>query len=249
MQFLVNNSITTISQPQNAFISTNPVTLGNYTYNNNVYASMNETRSFTANKLLGIVAGDSDRIIDYEITLTPNKDTLLVDTPKVELYILSNISTLTHACSEFTVTYTTSAQHALHASHTITVNKPTYLECIADMINQINANEHINMSYEHITLTNNRDVVKIYTPVNISLTLPSELMYSNGYIAYIAYIGDIEETGTIISTVVSTIPINGIYSGQTIVRWCTLNNQNGILAISTTTPCDINVTETMTIIN
>lgn len=97
------------------------------------------------------------------------------------------------------------------------------------------------MSYEHITLTNNRDVVKIYTPVNISLTLPSELMYSNGYIAYI---NDLEETGTIIST----IPINGIYSGQTIVRWCTLNNQNGILAISTTTPCDINVTETMTII-
>lgn len=241
MQFLVNNTITTINQPQNAFISTNPVTLGNYTYNNNVYASMNETRSFTANKLLGIVAGDSDRIIDYEITLTPNKDTLLVDTPKVELYILSNISTLTRTCSEFTVTYTTSAQHA---SHTITVNKPTYLECIADMINQINTNEHINMSYEHITLTNNRDVVKIYTPVNISLTLPSELMYSNGYIAYIAYIGDIEETGTIIST----IPINGIYSGQTIVRWCTLNNQNGILAISTT-PCDINVTETMTIIN
>lgn len=239
MQFLVNNSITTISQPQNAFISMHPITLGNYTYNNNVYALMNETRSFTANKLLGIVAGDSDRIIDYEITLTPNKDTLLVDTPKVELYILSNISTLTHACSEFTVTYTTSAQHA---SHTITVNKPTYLECIADMINQINTNEHINMSYEHITLTNNRDVVKIYTPVNISLTLPSELMYSNGYIAYI---GDIEETGTIIST----IPINGIYSGQTIVRWCTLNNQNGILAISTTTPCDINITETMTIIN
>lgn len=243
MQFLVNNTITTISQPQNAFISTHPITLGNYTYNNNVYASMNETRSFTANKLLGIVAGDSDRIINYEITLTPNKDTLLVDTPKVNLYILSNISTLTRTCSEFTVTYTTSAQHE---SHTITVNKPTYLECIADMINQINANEHINMSYEHITLTNNRDVVKIYTPVNISLTLPSELMYSNGYIAYI---GDIEETGTIISTVVSTIPINGIYSGQTIVRWCTLNNQNGILAISTTTPCDINVIETMTIIN
>lgn len=243
MQFLVNNSITTISQPQNAFISTHPITLGNYTYNNNVYASMNETRSFTANKLLGIVAGNSDRIINYEITLTPNKDTLLVDTPKVNLYILSNISTLTRACNEFTVTYTTSAQHE---SHTITVNKPTYLECIADMINQINANEHINMSYEHITLTNNRDVVKIYTPVNISLTLPSELMYSNGYIAYI---GDIEETGTIISTVVSTIPINGIYSGQINVRWCTLNNQNGILAISTTTPCDINVTETMTIIN
>lgn len=243
MQFLVNNTITTISQPQNAFISTHPITLGNYTYNNNVYASMNETRSFTANKLLGIVAGDSDRIIDYEITLTPNKDTLLVDTPKVNLYILSNISTLTRACSEFTVTYTTSAQHE---SHTITVNKPTYLECIADMINQINANEHINMSYEHITLTNNRDVVKIYTPVNISLTLPSELMYSNGYIAYI---NDLEETGTIISTVVSTIPINGIYSGQINVRWCTLNNQNGILAISTTTPCDINVTETMTIIN
>lgn len=243
MQFLVNNTITTISQPQNAFISTHPITLGNYTYNNNVYASMNETRSFTANKLLGIVAGDSDRIINYEITLTPNKDTLLVDTPKVNLYILSNISTLTRACSEFTVTYTTSAQHE---SHTITVNKPTYLECIADMINQINANEHINMSYEHITLTNNRDVVKIYTPVNISLTLPSELMYSNGYIAYI---NDLEETGTIISTVVSTIPINGIYSGQINVRWCTLNNQNGILAISTTTPCDINVTETMTIIN
>ena len=242
MQFLVNNTITTINQPQNAFISTNPVTLGNYTYNNNVYASMNETRSFTANKLLGIVAGDSDRIIDYEITLTPNKDTLLIDTPKVELYILSNISTLTRTCSEFTVTYATSAQHALHASHTITVNKPTYSECIADMINQINANEHINMSYEHITFTNNRDVVKIYTPINISLTLPSELMYSNGYIAYI---GDLEETGTIIST----IPINGIYTGQTIVRWCTLNNQNGILAISTTTPCDINVTETMTIIN
>lgn len=242
MQFLVNNSITTISQPQNAFISTHPITLGNYTYNNNVYASMNETRSFTANKLLGIVAGNSDRIINYEITLTPNKDTLLVDTPKVNLYILSNISTLTRACSEFTVTYITSAPHA---SHTITVNKPTYLECIADMINQINANEHINMSYEHITLTNNRDVVKIYTPVNISLTLPSELMYSNGYIAYI---GDIEEIGTIISTVVSTIPINGIYSGQINVRWCTLNNQNGILAISTTTPCDINVTETTTII-
>lgn len=242
MQFLVNNTITTINQPQNAFISTNPITLGNYTYNNNVYASMNETRSFTANKLLGIVAGDSDRIIDYEITLTPSKVSLLVNTPKVELYILSNISTLTRTCSEFTVTYTTSAPHALHASHTITVNKPTYLECIADMINQINTNEHINMSYEHITLTNNRDVVKIYTPVNISLTLPSELMYSNGYIAYI---GDLEETGIIIST----IPINGIYSGQTIVRWCTLNNQNGILAISTTTPCDINVTETMTIIN
>lgn len=245
MQFLVNNSITTISQPQNAFISTHPITLGNYTYNNNVYASMNETRSFTANKLLGIVAGNSDRIINYEITLTPNKDTLLVDTPKVNLYILSNISTLTRACNEFTVTYTTSAQHALHESHTITINKPTYLECIADMINQINANEHINMSYEHITLTNNRDVVKIYTPVNISLTLPSELMYSNGYIAYI---NDLEEIGTIISTVVSTIPINGIYSGQINVRWCTLNNQNGILAISTTTPCDINVTETTTII-
>lgn len=97
------------------------------------------------------------------------------------------------------------------------------------------------MSYEHITLNDNRDVVKIYTPVNISLTLPFELMYSNGYIAYI---GDLGETGAIIST----IPINGIYSGQTIVRWCTLNNQNGILAISTTIPCDINVTETMTVI-
>lgn len=235
MQFFVNNTITTINQPQNAFVSTHPITLGNYTYNNNVYASMNESRSFTTNKLLGIVAGNSDRVIDYEITLTPNNDTILVNTPHVELYILSNISTLTRTCSEFTVTYT------INTPHIITVNKPTYLECIADMINQINTNEHINMSYERITLSDNRDVVKIYTPVNISFTLPSELMYSNGYIAYIS---DLEETGTIIST----IPINGIYTGQINVNWSTINNQNGILAISTTTPCNITVTETTSII-
>lgn len=238
MQFLANNTITTVEQPQNAIINTQPIELGNYTYNNHVYASMEETKIFTTDKLLGIVAGDSDRVINYEISLTPNSDTLLVNTPTVTLYVLSNISSLTTECNTFTVTYTIN-----NVSHNITVNKPTYIECIADMINQINTNEHTNMSYEQITLDNesNRDIVKIYTPVDIQLSLPSELMYSNGFIAYIK---DLEETGTTLIT----LPINDIYTGQSLVNWCTLNDQNGVLAISVSTPCDISVLETTTII-
>ena len=103
------------------------------------------------------------------------------------------------------------------------------------MISTIKDRHNINISYEQVN-----KYIKVYSPVDIQLTLPSELIYSNGYIAYI----DTTQTGD----VVSTIPINNIYSGQAIVTWSTLNNRNGILVVSTTTPCDISVVQTCTII-
>ena len=229
MQFNINNDIVAVEQPANAFVKIQPLELGNYTFNNHVYASMEETTTFTTDHILGLVAGNSDRIIRYEITFTPNSNTTLVDTPTMSLSIVQT-SSVEHQCNGFTATYTID-----NTQHTFTSDKPTYLECIAEMISTIKDRHNINISYEQVD-----KYIKVYSPVDIQLTLPSELIYSNGYIACI----DTTQTGD----VVSTIPINNIYSGQAIVTWSTLNNRNGILVVSTTTPCDISVVQTCTII-
>lgn len=237
MQFIVNNQVVTVEQPDNAFVGLNPVKLGNYTFNDHVYGEMTSTRIYSTDRNLGLIAGESNRIITYEIMLTPNNNTTLQDTPKANLIVLSNLSTMSRPCKSFSCRYTVNDS----AEKTVNTTKTTYITAVNDIIEQINKAENTFISTALVNLVNDRSILRVDTPVKLSLQFTDPLEYSNGYIYYTS------DLGTTGSTIVTT-PINAIYSGQSIVSWCTLNDQNGVLAITTTTPCDISVQEVSSII-
>ena len=74
MQYIKNNQLTTIEQPRNAIVKVEPVELGEYTFNNSAYSAIDETTVTKIdninNTLIGNLVGESDKIINFEITVT-----------------------------------------------------------------------------------------------------------------------------------------------------------------------------------
>lgn len=188
MQYIKNNQLTTIEQPRNAIVKVEPVELGEYTFNNSAYSAIDETTVTKIdninNTLIGNLVGESDKIVNFEITVTiddssylEHNTTSIVLTKRVISSLDSNPEIASLSC-EYSYNGSTD---------TIVVNTTgsTYLQCCESIIDTINQKiQDTKLKYNVIT-NNGSTMLKVIVPTGITLTFnfdDPKLSYENGYI-------------------------------------------------------------------
>lgn len=191
LQYIKNNQLATIEQPYNAIVKVEPVGLGEYTFNNSAYASINETTvtkihdDIIGETFIANLVGESDKIMNFEITLAIDSSEFISNSMDTSIVLTKRyISSL----SDNPINSTLTCDYNFNGdtnSVTVDTDGSTYLECCISIIDAINEQlQTVSIKY-NIVVINGSGMLKIIIPSNTTLTLyfdDENISYDNGYI-------------------------------------------------------------------
>lgn len=180
LQYIKDNQLTTIDQPHNAIVKVEPVELGEYTFNNSAYSSINETTVTKIDNLtfdddpIAILVGESDKITNFEITVTfDSYEYTKRNDSNISLekqWITTSLDLDTPDISTITCTYT---YNGLTNTVSVETAGSTYLQCCEYIIDAINANFGVELlKYTPVkTLETGAVILKIIIPYGDNIVL------------------------------------------------------------------------------
>lgn len=253
LQYIKNNQLTPIEQPYNSIVKVEPVVLGNYTFNNSAYPSIDETTTvidndiFKDNTLIGNLVGENDKIENFEITVAINNPQFISNNPNTNIILSKRVMDLSLTYSPFNspliCTYDFNGAYVNEVS--VDTTGLTYLECCMNIIDAINERYYDNtvLKYKAITMNNGAIILKIVSIGGDELSLRFNdpyLSYENGYIYY--------DDGQGREYDVMTVPLD-VNNTNNVINYSTLNDGT-LLYIRLSNPSEgiCNVVQTTTVI-
>lgn len=195
LEYIKNNQLTPIEQPYNSIVKVEPVVLGNYTFNNSAYPSIDETsvinnEAFKSNDtLIGNLVGESDKIVNFEITVAIDSPEYISNSMDTTIVLSKRYASLSLDMNPIYPTFVCYYEINGGNANIVTVDTTglTYLECCMSIIDAINDQYFHNtiLRYKDVILENGSVILKIIVPIGINLKLDFDdkmLSYENGYI-------------------------------------------------------------------
>lgn len=252
LQYIKNNQLTPIEQPYNSIVKVEPVVLGNYTFNNSAYPSIDDTTTvidndiFKDNTLIGNLVGENDKIENFEITVAIKSPQFISNNPNTNIILSKRVMDLSLTYSPFDspLTCTCVINEAYVNEVSVDTTGLTYLECCMNIIDAINEQifHKTILKYKAITMDTGAIILKIVSIGGDELTLhfnDPRLSYENGYIYYNEQNSEYD---------VMTVPLD-VNNTNNVINYSTLNDGT-LLYIRLSNPSEgvCNVVQTTTVI-
>lgn len=162
-----------LEQPRNAIVKVEPIELGEYTFNNSVYSAIDETTVTKIyninNTLIGNLVGESDNIMNFEITVTIDDSTYLehnlTSVVLTKRYISSLDSNPDNALFSCEYSYNGSTDNI-----TVNATGSTYSQCCESIIDTINQKFQDTKLKYNVVANNGSTMLKVVVPSDITLT-------------------------------------------------------------------------------